>query len=169
MSFPCICHMVWHMHGAMYCVASIRFTYSSVACRWMRIVLSRCDVIILKNLVWRSCNKVVAVGTPAIRHTYVKKPLTWLLFVPAEGLDLMTALNAFHTRQLLLHRRMALGVILTWPIVSTLVTIVSVTGIPSGLRCWNSSGYTQSSYCIVLHKPITNILLSTKTWPTELT
>ena len=30
-SFPCICRMVWHMHGAMYRVASIRFTYSSVA------------------------------------------------------------------------------------------------------------------------------------------
>ena len=33
------------MHGAMYRVASIRFTYSSVARRRMRIVLSRCDVI----------------------------------------------------------------------------------------------------------------------------
>jgi len=31
MSFPSICRMVWHMHGAMYCVASIRFMYSSVA------------------------------------------------------------------------------------------------------------------------------------------
>jgi len=60
------------MHGVMYRVASIRFTYSSVARHRMRIVLSCCDVIILKNLVWRSCNKVIAVGTPAIRHIQVK-------------------------------------------------------------------------------------------------
>jgi len=34
------------MHGVMYRVASIRFTYSSVARHRMRIVLWRCDVII---------------------------------------------------------------------------------------------------------------------------
>ena len=43
-------YVVWYdMHGAMYRVASIRFTYSSVARRRMRIVLWRCDVIILKK------------------------------------------------------------------------------------------------------------------------
>jgi len=180
MSFPCICCMVWHMHGAMYRVASIRFMYSSVArhiapcichtirhihgndiiplrevwyvinlmhCGWqsyrlrrmkdagigkmlnffahqkmnannccpkkhiyfinsniiiqiwgsclcrlspisntiivlryarrrMRILLSPCDVIIIKNVVWRSCNRVIVVGTPAIRHIHVNKKTT---------------------------------------------------------------------------------------------
>jgi hypothetical protein len=70
-SFPCICRMVWHMHGAMYRVVSICFTHSSVVRRQMRIVLSCCDVIILKNFIWRSCNEVIAVGTPAIRHIHV--------------------------------------------------------------------------------------------------
>jgi len=56
----------------MHRVASIRFTYSSVARRRMRIVLRVVTSLYKKNLVWRSCNKVIAVGTPAIRHIYVK-------------------------------------------------------------------------------------------------
>jgi len=38
----------------------------------MRIILSRCDVVTIKNLLSSSCDKVNSGGPAAIRHIHVK-------------------------------------------------------------------------------------------------